>query len=168
MKGPSIMIRSEEEETSEGNGNTTQREVRPQRNAPKPARFQGFEMLSDADVSADGNLVHIALFSEAEPINFEDAMTDQRWVEAMTEELKSIEKNQVWELVSQPKSKKPIDVKWIYKIKTNPEGKVVKYKARLVARGFLQKAGIDYKDVFAPIARIETIRTVVAIASLKN
>ena len=62
MKGPSIMIRSEEEETSEGNGNTTQREVRPHRNAPKPARFQGFEMLSDADVSADGNLVHFALF----------------------------------------------------------------------------------------------------------
>ena len=67
-------------------------------------------MLSDVDVSADGNLVHFALFSEAEPINFEDAMTDQRWVEAMTEELKSIKKNQVWELLSQPKSKKPIDV----------------------------------------------------------
>ena len=61
----------------------------------------------------------------------------------------------MWELVSQPKSKKPINVKWIYKIKTNPEGKVVKYKARLLARGFLQKAGIDYREVFAPVARID-------------
>ena len=83
-------------------------------------------MLFDADVSADGNLVHFALFSKAEPINFEDAMTDQRWVEAMTKELKSIEKNQVWELVSQPKLKKPIDV--------------TTKKTGIVARGFLQKA----------------------------
>lgn len=82
----------------------------------------------------------------------------------MAEELKSIEKNQTWELTDLPSNKHPIAVKWVFKVKLNPDGSIVKHKARLVAKGFLQKEGIDYSEVFAPVARIETIRLVVALA----
>lgn len=67
-----------------------------------------------------------------------------------------------------PDKKRPIDVKWVYKIKMKPDGIVVKYKARLVARGFLQQVGIDYKEVFAPVARLETVRLATCIASYKR
>jgi len=58
--------------------------------------------------------------------------------------------------------------KWIFKVKLNPDGSVSKYKVRLVARGFLHRYGVDYNEVFAPIARLETIRLVVALASSKS
>jgi hypothetical protein len=64
-----------------------------------------------------------------------------------------------------PKGKTTIDVKWVFKVKYKPNGDVAKYKARLVARGFLQKEGIDFGEVFAPVARLETVRMVVAVAS---
>ncbi|PNX57555.1 reverse transcriptase, partial [Trifolium pratense] len=63
-----------------------------------------------------------------------------------------------------PDKKKRIDVKWVFKVKLNPNGTISKHKARLVARGFLQKHGIDYNEVFASVARIETVRLVVALA----
>ena len=95
-------------------------------------------------------------------------MQNKKWITAMNEELNSIEKNNTWELVELPKNKKAIGVKWVYKVKVNPKGEVVRYKARLVARGFLQRQGIDYEEVFAPVARLETVRVVVAHASLRG
>src|ERR1051325_1315530 len=86
----------------------------------------------------------------------------------MKEELKSIKKNSTWELVNLPKRKKEIRVKWVYKVKVNSKGEIVKHKARLVAKGFLQREGIDYDEVFALVARLETIRLVVGIANSKN
>jgi len=83
----------------------------------------------------------------------------------MKEELESIERNGTWELVKLPKGKKAIGVKWVYKVKHKPNGKIAKYKARLVAKGFLQNEGIDYNEVFAPVARLETMRMIVAAAS---
>jgi len=68
----------------------------------------------------------------------------------MIEEINAIEKNHTWELVALAERKKTIDVKWIFKVKLNPNGSVLKHKARLVARGFLHKHGIDYNEVFAP------------------
>ena len=86
-------------------------------------------------------------------------------MEAMKEELELIKRNRTWELVKLPKGKKAIGVKWVYKIKYKPNGDVAKYKARLVAKGFLQREGIDYNEVFAPVARLETVRMIVATAS---
>ena len=68
-------------------------------------------------------------------------------------------------MVELPLNKKPIALKWVYKVKVNADGEIVRHKARLVAKGFLQKAGIDYGEVYAPVARIETIRLVVALAT---
>lgn len=76
----------------------------------------------------------------------------------MEEELKSIDKNQTWELVDFPFNKKSITVRWLYKLKLKPNGTIAKHKARLVARGSLQRPGLDYSEVFAPVARTETIR----------
>ena len=72
------------------------------------------------------------------------------------------------ELVHLPQGKRPIDVKWVYKIKVKPNGDASKYKTRLVARGFLQKHGLDYNEGFAPVARLEIVRLIVAAASNRN
>jgi len=61
-----------------------------------------------------------------------------------------------------------INVKWIFKLKLKPNSEVAKHKARLVARGFMQKAGRDYFEVYAPVARLETVRLIVAIACGRN
>jgi len=86
----------------------------------------------------------------------------------MIDELKSIEKNETWKLVQLPTDKKCINVKWVFKTKLKPDGQVAKFKARLVARGFLQKYGQDYCEVYAPVERMETIRLIVAVAIKHN
>lgn len=108
------------------------------------------------------------MLADAEPLNFQDALKQKVWKDAMLEELRAIERNNTWELTDLPLNKKPIDVKWIFKVKLSPKGSIVKHKARLVARGFLQKPGLDYSEVFAPVARHETIRLVVALACGRN
>lgn len=112
--------------------------------------------------------MHYTLLSEVKPINFEEAIHDSKWISTMKEELASKEKNQTWELVTLPEKKKPIAVKWVYKVKVNPNGEAMKYKARLVAKGSLQRLGIDYGELFAPVVRLKTMRIVVAIANLKD
>ena len=86
----------------------------------------------------------------------------------MDEEIECIEKNQTWELVDVPTDKDVINVKWIYKTKQDVDGNVQKHKARMVARGFTQQPGIDFNETFAPVARMDTVRTVLAIAAQKN
>ncbi|KAL4021580.1 hypothetical protein IC575_020386 [Cucumis melo] len=82
----------------------------------------------------------------------------------MDEEIEAIEQNNTWELIDLPKGHKTIGVKWVYKTKLKENGEVDKYKACLVAKGYKQEFGIDYKEVFAPVARHDTIRLVVSLA----
>ncbi|KAL0402256.1 UNVERIFIED_CONTAM: Retrovirus-related Pol polyprotein from transposon TNT 1-94 [Sesamum latifolium] len=103
------------------------------------------------------------LLFASEPQSFEDASKDECWTKTMNEEMSTIEKNETWELVDLPKGKKTIWLKWIFKIKFNQDGLIQKYKARLVAKGYSQQPGIDFTETYAPVARIETIRTVLAI-----
>ena len=79
-----------------------------------------------------------------------------------------IEKNNIWELVAIPREREVVSLKWIYKIKLNQEGDIQKHKARLVARGFTQKPGIDFYETFSPVARLETIRTVIVVVAQKK
>ena len=86
----------------------------------------------------------------------------------MDAEIQSIEKNDTWELTSLPEGKKTIGVKWVYKTKYKSDGQVDKLKARLVVKGYKQKPGSDYYEVFAPVARVDTIRLVIALAAQEN
>lgn len=86
--------------------------------------------------------------AEFEPVKMNKALSDPKWIFAMKEELESIYKNRTWELVDFPQGKMPIGVKCIYKVKVNPKWEVMKHKTRLVAKGFLQKVGIDFEEVF--------------------
>ncbi|CAL9020197.1 unnamed protein product, partial [Prunus brigantina] len=100
-----------------------------------------------------------------EPENYQEAASDIAWQEAMNAELEMIEKNNTWELVERPANKPVIGVKWVFKTKLNLDGTVQKHKARLVAKGYAQKPGIDYNETFAPVARLDTIRTLIALAA---
>jgi hypothetical protein len=64
-----------------------------------------------------------------------------------------------------PSGCKAIGLKWVFKVKRDPTGKIVKYKARLIAKGYAQIQGVDYDEVFAPIARLETVRLLLALAA---
>ncbi|GJX72066.1 putative ribonuclease H-like domain-containing protein [Tanacetum coccineum] len=93
------------------------------------------------------------------------ALTDPRWIEAMKEELLQFKLQKVWTLVYLPKGKRAIGTKWVYRNKKDARGTVVRNKERLVAQGYTQEEGIDYDEVFAPVARIEAIRLFLAYAS---
>jgi len=95
-------------------------------------------------------------------------MTEKVWKNAMLKELNSIIRNNTWELTKLPANKKTIDVKWIFKLKLNLNDEVVKHKARLVARGFMQKFGLNYFEMYAHVARLETVRLIVAITCGRN
>ncbi|BBN68281.1 BURP domain-containing protein [Prunus dulcis] len=82
--------------------------------------------------------------------------------------MEMIEKNETWELVDRPSNKPVIGVKWVYKTKLNLDGSIQKHKARLVVKGYAQKPGIDFNETFAPVARLDTIRTLIALAAQKG
>ncbi|CAM9000875.1 unnamed protein product [Rhodiola kirilowii] len=86
----------------------------------------------------------------------------------MNREIESNERNKTWELVSLPTGAKKVGLKWIFKTKLNEDGRIDKHKARLVAKGYLQKYGVDYNEVFAPVARWDTIRLLLAIAAQRG
>ncbi|GKA61304.1 retrotransposon protein, putative, ty1-copia subclass [Tanacetum coccineum] len=95
-------------------------------------------------------------------------MTKPSWIDAMQEEIHEFERLEVWELVPCPDNVFLIKLKWIYKVKTDESGRVLKNKAQLVAQGFRQEEGIDSEESFTPVARIEAIRIFVANAAHKN
>ncbi|GJU17695.1 putative ribonuclease H-like domain-containing protein [Tanacetum coccineum] len=103
--------------------------------------------------------------SQNEPKKIFEALEDESWVDAMQEELLQFKIQKVWILVDLPHGKKAIGTKWIYRNKKDERGVVVRNKARLVAQGHRQEEGIDYDEVFAPVARIEAIRIFLAFAS---
>nr|KYP41493.1 Retrovirus-related Pol polyprotein from transposon TNT 1-94 [Cajanus cajan] len=107
----------------------------------------------------------IYLLADSGNISFEEAVRDRKWKVAIDEEIKAIERNETWDLVEFPKGYRPIGVKWVYKKKMNAQGEIERYKACLVAKGYRQKVGIDYDEVFAPIARMETIRLLLSLAA---
>ncbi|EPS70145.1 hypothetical protein M569_04616 [Genlisea aurea] len=91
-----------------------------------------------------------------------------RWIEAMNVELDALNRNETWEICSLPKGKRAIGCRWVYKTKVNPDGSINKRKARLVAQGYGQKEGVDFTDVFAPVAKITTVRLFIAMAAHRS
>ncbi|CAL1392356.1 unnamed protein product [Linum trigynum] len=103
-----------------------------------------------------------------EPKSYREAAIDPRWQKAMKQEIEALEANQTWELTTLPPGKKAIDSKWVYKVKFKPSGDIERFKARLVAKGFTQIPGVDYHDTFAPVAKMVTVRSLIAVAALRN
>nr|GEU45168.1 hypothetical protein [Tanacetum cinerariifolium] len=100
--------------------------------------------------------------------NFKSAITEDCWFQAMQDEIHEFDRLQVWELVPQPDCVMIIALKWIYKVKLDEYGDVLKNKARLVAKGYRQEKGIDFEESFTLVARIEAIRIFIANAASKN
>ncbi|KAI3718574.1 hypothetical protein L6452_19451 [Arctium lappa] len=103
--------------------------------------------------------------SQLEPKKAHDAMKESSWIEAMQEELLQFKLQDVWDLVDLPKGQRAIGTKWVFRNKRDERGIVIRNKARLVAQGYTEEEGIDYEEVFAPVARIEAIRLFLAYAS---
>jgi len=121
-------------ETTPEQPHQVQRESRQRK---LPGSMVDFEIFPDNVVTDEGDLVHFALLAKAEPVNHQEALGQELWRKAMMEELQAIEKSQTWFLTELPVNKKPVDVKWVFKLKLNPDGTISKRKARLVARSFL-------------------------------
>ena len=98
----------------------------------------------ESDNDANDDIANFCLFADCDPVSFDVAIINEKWVQIRKEVIHSIEKNNTWELTSLPPRKKDIGVKWVYKTKYKPDGEVDRYKARLVVKGYKQKLGIDY------------------------
>jgi hypothetical protein len=125
----------------------------------------------DTSMTDDEESMNLVMFGPCvskDPATFEEASKSQIWKQAMNDEIKAIERNKTWQLTELPEGVKAIGVKWIYKTKLNEKGEVEKHKAILVAKGYAHKYGTDYKEVFAPVARWDTIRSILAIAALNG
>ncbi|CAL2246732.1 unnamed protein product [Prunus armeniaca] len=107
---------------------------------------------------------HVCYVSKEEPRNVKEALHHGEWFLAMQEELNQFVRNDVWYLVPRPVHTNVIGTKWIFKNKTDQQGNVVRNKARLVAQGYTQMEGIDFDETFAPVARLELVRLLLAIA----
>ena len=111
---------------------------------------------------------YVLITDEGEPVNFQEVQTHAdkvSWMKAMQEEMHSLLKNDSYELVELPKGRKALRNKWVFKLKKDSDGKLLKYKARLVVKGFGQKKGIDFDEIFSPVVKMSSIRVVLSLTA---
>ena len=180
-----ILVREERranapEENTEENGAEENADQIPRRQPahPRIAKEVQVEKIIN-DIKAPGPLTrskashlsnfcgHYAFVSISQPTKVDEAFLEPEWIQAMQEELHQFELNNVQELVKRPDPRKHniIGTKWIYRNKQDENGLVVRNKARLVAQGYTQVEGIDFDETFAPVARLEAIRILLAYAN---
>lgn len=107
----------------------------------------------------------------SEPKDLSEALSceqKEKWIDAINDELNSLNHNKTWELVDRPTNRSTIGCKWTFKLKRDVNGNIVRYKARLVAKGYSQKFGCDYDEIFAPVVRQVTFRTLLSVAAKRN
>ena len=148
----------------EANDDTTEEPFirRSTRVRKKPAYLDDYVLLSDDEAK------RLLLLLNEEPWSYEEAIEEKVWRDVCQNEIESIIKNNTWDLVDLHEGAKAIGLKWIFKIKRNVDGSINKYKSRLVAKGHIQRHGVDFEEVFAHVARIETVRFIIALAASKG
>ncbi|GJW39614.1 retrovirus-related pol polyprotein from transposon TNT 1-94 [Tanacetum coccineum] len=104
----------------------------------------------------------------AEPKKIKEAMDDSAWIKVMHDELHQFDILQVWELIDKPFGKTVIKLKWLWKNKKDEDQTVIRNKARLVAKGYAHEEGIDFKESFAPVVRLEAVQIFIAYAAHKS
>nr|GEU77247.1 hypothetical protein [Tanacetum cinerariifolium] len=109
-----------------------------------------------------------AFLTSVEPKTYKDSLTQSCWIKAMQEDLNEFKRLEVWELIPRPDKVMVITLKWIYKVKLDDLGGIIKNKARLVARGYHQQEGIDFEESFDHVARLKAIRIFLTYAAYKN
>ncbi|KAK1568674.1 hypothetical protein Q3G72_027410 [Acer saccharum] len=109
-----------------------------------------------------------ALLSELEPKTVKVAMTNPKWLSAMTDEFEALQRNNTWTLVPAEENMNVVGSKWVFRTKFNLNGSILKHKARLVAKGFHQTAGLDFFDTYSPVVKPSTIRVLFALAVFHN
>jgi hypothetical protein len=123
------------------------------------------DLLDSTNKVLDYEYSGVCMLAADEPRDVEQALEEKYWKDAMDAEMQSILQNQTWTVSELPKGHKAIGLKWVFKVKRNPAGNIVKHKARLVAKGYAQIQGVDYDEVYAPVARLETVRFFLALAA---
>ncbi|GJT38372.1 putative RNA-directed DNA polymerase [Tanacetum coccineum] len=160
-----VNTNSQQEEVTPAEPNDVSLPIRRTSRVSKPPQFYyGFHI--EEDKISDSTLSELD-----EPANYKEAMASPeavKWKEAMKSEIQSMYDNQVWNLVDTTTGLKTVGCKWIFKKKTDMDGKVHTYKARLVAKGYTQTHGIGYEETFSPVAKIKSIRIMLAIAAFHD
>ncbi|KAK2416966.1 putative mitochondrial protein [Trifolium repens] len=110
----------------------------------------------------------LSITHNTEPTTYLEACKSEHWRQAMRLELDALTKTGTWKLVDMPTNIKPIGSKWVYKVKYKSDGSIERYKARLVAKGYNQIEGLDYFETFSPVAKLSTVRILLALASINN
>ena len=121
--------------------------------------------VSYSSISPKYNRIIQAPMTVSIPKNVREAMASVEWNQAVNEEMEALKKNDTWEMGPLPIGKKVVGSRWVFTIKYHSEGSIAQYKTRLVAQGYTKSYGIDYVKTFAPIAKLNTIRVLFAIAA---
>ena len=108
------------------------------------------------------------LDSVSVPRSYQEAISHHKWKNAIKEELSALQQNNTWTIIPRPSYGSIIGSKWIFTVKMNADGTINRYKARLVAQGYKQEQGVDYEETFAPVAKLTTVRVLVAVATSRE
>jgi len=111
---------------------------------------------------------HMAFVSQVKPKTIADAIEDNNWINAIHEELNQFTQNEVWIVVPRTKQMNVIGTKWVFKNKLDEQGVIVRNKAGLVAKGYNQEENIDFGETYAPVARLEAVRLLLAYACMNG
>ncbi|CAL1369789.1 unnamed protein product [Linum trigynum] len=164
-------------------------ENRPRRKATLPSKYKDYELdpnitfgtygksnscsrhplcLNVDGLSHNDRSFALNIMNLVEPRSYYEAIKSDAWNRAVNSELHALEENQTWDVVPLPPNVKEIGNKWVFKYKFKPDGSLEREKARLVAKGYTQVYGIDFLDTYSPVAKINTVKTFLAVASLRN
>jgi len=131
-------------------------------------RYPLHHFLSYNHLSSSFKNFIFSISSSSEPKCYVEASKSDCWIKAMQDEITALETNNTWFLTDLPSNKIAISCRWVYKIKYNADGSIERYKARLVAKGYTQQEGVDFLVTFSPVAKLTTVRLILALAAINK